>query len=123
MKIIEITEKQIEEAKKLYEFDELNNSITKGKSNIFGALGEIIVRDYFIENKFKVNFTSTYDYDMIINNYKVDVKTKKTTVKPKVNYNCSISNSNIKQKTDYYFFVRITEDLKTGYLLGYILKK
>jgi hypothetical protein len=36
-----ISEEQIARAKKLYSFDELNNSITKGKGNLFGAIGEI----------------------------------------------------------------------------------
>jgi hypothetical protein len=43
--IIEISKEQIERAKKLYPFKELKGSITKGKSNIYGALGEIIIYD------------------------------------------------------------------------------
>ena len=118
---ISISNEQIERAKSLYPFDCLNNSITKGKSNLFGALGEVIVYDYF-KGKKTIDFTSTYDYDMIIDKHKVDIKTKKTTVVPKEYYLCSISASNIKQNCDYYFFVRIKEDFKTGYLLGYINK-
>lgn len=45
MEIIEISEDQIDRAKKLYQFNELKGSITKGKSNIYGALGEIIIYD------------------------------------------------------------------------------
>jgi len=45
MKVIEISEDQINRAKKLYPFKELKGSITKGKSNIYGALGEIIIYD------------------------------------------------------------------------------
>jgi len=119
MIIIKITEEQIDRAKKLYLFDELKGSITKGKSNIYGSLGEIIIYDLSKKNKLNVNFNSTYDYDLIIENYKIDVKTKRTTVIPKPNYLCSISAFNTRQKCDFYFFLRIHENLKECYLLGY----
>jgi len=119
MKIIKITKNQIDRAKKLYPFKDLKGSITKGKSNIYGALGEIIIYDINKKNGLNVDFNSTYDYDLIIENYKVDVKTKRTTVIPKPNYLCSISSFNIKQKCDFYFFLRINENLKDCYLLGY----
>ena len=119
MLIVEITQEQIERAKKLYPFNELRGSITNGKSNLYGALGEIIVHDLCKGNGLNVDFNSTYDYDLIIDGYKVDVKTKRTTVKPKDNYLCSISSFNTKQKCNFYFFVRINENLKQGYLLGY----
>jgi len=117
---ISINEEQIKRAEKLYPFKELDGSITGGKSNIYGALGEIIVYDYFSD---KAEFKSTYDYDLIIDGYKVDVKTKRSTTTPKPYYLCSIFNYNTKQKCDYYFFTRVKEDLSEGYLLGYIDKK
>jgi hypothetical protein len=120
--IINISEEQIKEAYNLYSFNELNGSITKGKSNFFGALGEIIIRDYFLSLNYKVEMVNDYNYDLIINNKKIDVKTKRTTTIPEENFNCSISSFNIKQKTEYYFFVRITEDSKTGFILGYLSK-
>tara|TARA_R110000868_G_scaffold282190_1_gene542406 strand:+ start:224 stop:709 length:486 start_codon:yes stop_codon:yes gene_type:complete len=119
MKIIKISKEQIERAKKLYPFKELKGSITKGKSNIYGALGEVIIYDINKKNGLNVDFNSTYDYDLIIENYKVDVKTKRTTVIPKPNYLCSISAFNTRQKCDFYFFLRINENLKECYLLGY----
>ena len=94
MKIIKISLEQIERAKKLYLFTELKGSITKGKSNIYGAIGEIIIYDIYKNNGLNVDFNSTYDYDLIIENYKVDVKTKRTTVVPMPNYLCSISAFN-----------------------------
>ena len=119
MNRIEISKEQIERAEKLYPFKELKGSITKGKSNIYGALGEIIIYDINKEKGLNVDFNSTYDYDLIIDGYKVDVKTKRTTVKPKPDYLCSISSFNTKQKCDFYFFLRIKENLKECYLLGY----
>jgi len=123
MKIIKIKEEQIKRAKKLYPFNELKGSITKGRSNIYGALGEIIIYDLSKKKGFNVNFKSNYDYDLIIEGYKVDVKTKRTTVIPKPEYLCSISSFNTKQKCDIYFFLRINENLNYCYLLGYKRKK
>lgn len=123
MKKIKINKEQIERAKKLYEFGRLKGSITKGKSNIYGALGEIAVFDYFKSKKLRLDFNSTYDYDLIINGYKVDVKTKRTTVVPKDHYLCSVAAFNTKQKCDFYFFVRINENMKDCYMLGYKKKK
>lgn len=119
MKLVEINKNQIERANNLYNFNKLNGSITKGKSNIYGALGEIIVYDLFVKNNYKVIFKSNYDYDMIINGHKIDVKTKKTNFIPKMNYLCSISSFNTKQECDYYFFVRINQNFKEAYVLGY----
>lgn len=119
MLTIKITNEQIERAKKLYPFDELKGSIMKGSSNIFGALGEILIYDKY-KDMFDVEFKSTYDYDLTIDGYRVDVKTKRTTVCPKEYYLCSITHS--KQDCDFYFFVRILTDLSIGYLLGYISK-
>ncbi len=119
MKTVQILNEQIERAKRLYRFTQLKGSITKGQSNIYGALGEIIIYDIYKNKGLNVDFNSTYDYDLIIEGYKIDVKTKRTTVNPMPNYLCSISAFNIKQKCDYYFFLRINENLNYCYLLGY----
>jgi hypothetical protein len=71
MKEINISEEQIERAKKLYSFGELKGSITKGKSNLFGAIGEIVIFDIYTAKGYKVDFNSTFDYDLIIDNYKI----------------------------------------------------
>ena len=118
---LQITPQQISRAENLYSFDNLRGSITKGNSNLYGALGEIVVMDYFEEKD--VLAEATYDYDLIIDGYKVDVKTKKTTVTPKPEYLCSISAFNTKQKCDYYFFIRVDLPRKKAFLLGYIEKE
>ena len=117
MVTIKITDEQRDRAKKLYPFDKLKNSITEGSSNIFGALGEILIYDQY-KDMFNVDFQSTYEYDMLIEGYRVDVKAKRTTVVPKENYLCSITK--YKQDCDFYFFVRISTDQRIGYLLGYM---
>lgn len=125
MIVLLVSDKQIKEAESRYSFGSLNGSITNGESNIYGALGEIVVRDYYlnINNRLvKVIDKPTYDYDLIINSKTTDIKTKQTTVTPRPFYNVSISNFNTKQNCDYYYFVRILKDKGTAYLLGYIEK-
>ena len=118
-----VTNNQIARAKDLYKFGELNGSITKGKSNLYGAVGEIIVFDMFQKNGSNIEFTSTYDYDMIVDGIKIDVKTKRTTVTPKPHYLCSISNFNTKQECDVYIFVRVLDNFGTAFILGGMTKK
>ena len=119
---IDTTEKQITAAETLYPFAALRGSISKGYSNKYGALGEIVVNDYFKKIR-EVDFTSTYDYDMIIDGKKVDVKAKQCNTTPLPEYLCSISSFNTKQKCDFYFFCRVKKDFSKCYILGYISKK
>tara|TARA_R110002074_G_scaffold172982_1_gene335647 strand:+ start:1178 stop:1672 length:495 start_codon:yes stop_codon:yes gene_type:complete len=123
MELIKISKEQIERAKKLYPFQELRGSITKGKGNLIGAVGEIIVFDLFTSKGYKVEFNSTYDYDLIIDELKVDVKSKGTNYKPVNSFNCSIPAAQKKQKCHYYFFTYITYDYKNCYLAGYKSKE
>ena len=120
MVTLHTTFEQRERAKSLYPFEELNGSIMKGKSNIYGAMGEVLVHDFFGSERAEIKAEA--DYDLIIDGYRVDVKTKRTTVVPKPNYYCSISTWNTGQMCDMYFFVRVKEDLSEGYLLGYLGK-
>lgn len=119
MIIIDITTEQIQLAeKKAKELGELNNSITKGLGNIIGFLGEIIFAEYF-----NGTLANTYDYDVIVNDYKIDVKSKKTNYPPQENYLATVADFNTKQNCDYYYFVRIDLVNKKGYLLGGLSKK
>lgn len=119
---VEVSPQQLNEASMLYHFHELDGSITQGRSNIFGAIGEVVVADYYSDFK-EVDRKSTFDYDLIIDGLKVDVKTKRTTVVPKPHYLCSISDWNTHQKCDGYYFCRVTEDLSAAFLLGYKSKE
>ena len=120
IKTIKVSEHQINRAKELYPFNDLNGSITNGSSNIYGALGEILVCDEYngIQKK-------TFDYDILINNYKIDVKSKKISndLIPTFNWNATISNFNTRQKCDYYCFVYVCENLKIGFIAGFIGKE
>jgi hypothetical protein len=116
MKEIKITKEMIDYAiKESNKMGSLKNSITSGDGNIVGFLGELIATQNIggmIDN--------TYDYDILLDDFQttVDVKTKKTTVKPLDHYECSVAEYNIKQKCDYYCFVRIKTDLSVGWYLG-----
>jgi len=120
MQLVIVSEEMLNNAKiKAAEMGKLNNSILKGEGNIIGFIGEELAQKVIggrIQN--------SYDYDIILTSGKtVDVKTKKTTVTPKDNYDCSVASYNTKQKCDYYCFVRVKEDLSCGWVLGVYDKK
>lgn len=113
------TPSQISEAHKLFDFNKLNNSITEGDGNVSGALGEIVVRDVYNGKQ-----ANTYDYDIILKDKKVDVKTKRFSKKftPNKNWTFSVADYNTTQKCDYYCFVGVSYDLSTVYIFGFIKK-
>lgn len=117
---IDITKDHIAEAKKLYEFGILNNSITEGEGNKAGALGEVVARN-FLNAKQK----NTFDYDIVLNNKKIDVKTKRYEPQftPNLGWNLNIPDFNIDQKCDYYLFIGMSGNYKVAYFYGYIEKE
>lgn len=122
MIVVDITSVDLENAEKLYSFHCLNNSVMEGKSNIYGAIGELALEKYLKSKNRVVDFKSTFDYDMIVSGKKIDVKTKRTTVVPKDDYLCSVAAFNTKQRCDYYVFTRVSEKKDVAYILGYISK-
>lgn len=99
--------------KKAKEMGTLKNSITEGKGNVYGFLGEILVSS-LIEGRNK----NTFDFDIIKNETTIDVKTKTCTSEPKDHYYCSVAAFNTKQQCDIYVFVRIMEDFSSAWILG-----
>jgi len=119
MKHIKILKEDIELARKMSDnMGVLNNSITKGQGNIIGFLGEIIVAQYL-----DITLNNTYDYDLIYNDKKIDVKSKKVSSPPRDYYECSVAALNTKQKCDLYVFTRIKNDLSEGWILGCLEKE
>lgn len=106
--------------KKSKDMGVLKRSYLSGEGNITGFLGEIISSNILnakIANEEKVN----YNYDLVIpaTGVTIDVKTKKTKVKPLPHYECGVMDYNAKtQKCDYYAFVRIRSDYKVAWFLG-----
>ena len=116
---IKITAEQIERAENLYPFDNLKDSIMKGSSDIYGALGEIIVYDHFKKVGNNVDYNGNYDYDMVINSKKIEVKTKKVARLNTEFVLASVSAHNTRQECDFYFFCQVSSDKSKGWLLGY----
>jgi hypothetical protein len=121
----EITEDQRRRARELYSFKALKGSITKGSNNIFGALGEILILDHYIKLGVKIEHAQHYDYDFLIGGRKVDVKSKKHLKGrlPREDWRVNIPAYNTKQRTEFYFWVHICEELKEAFLIGYIKKE
>ena len=112
---IDITKDMIEQCKaKAQDIGRLKNSITKGQGNLAGIVGEYIVHKYLKDSEWQ----NTYDYDLIENNKKIDVKTKRCSSKPRDNYDCSVAETSLHQGCDEYIFVRILNDLSKAWILG-----
>ena len=99
----------------------LRNSITKGKSNVWGMLGEQIVAKYT-----GATLANTYQYDLLsLDGKRLEVKTKKTTLTtpPKPHFECSVCEHNSTQECDYYVFVRVSTNSNKAWICGQIEKK
>ena len=122
MRKIYITQKQIVEAEKLYNFKVLNNSITNGESRMHGAMGEIMAIEFLRSRGKDVKYVGCYDYDIEINGKKIDVKTIRTDKEPTDDFNANISAFNTTQKTDFYLWCSVSVDMTYGYVIGYLEK-
>jgi len=101
----------------------LKTSITGGEGNLAGFIGEGLVHQYLLDNGGIVSWENTYEYDMILNGeIRIDVKSKRTSVKPKLNYECSVKDGK-RQDCDIYVFTRVKNDFSVGWLLGYMPAK
>ena len=96
----------------------LQGSITGGTSNIVGAIGEVIVADIIGATE-----ANTFNYDLVKDGNRIDVKTKRCNTKPQPNYDCSVASHGTKQDCDSYVFVRILTDLSKAWILGSISKQ
>ena len=61
--------------------------------------------------------------DLIFDDKKIDVKSKRVTSAPRDYYECSVAALNTRQKCDVYMFTRIKSDLSEGWILGYLDKE
>ena len=120
--LVPITKRMYFSAKqKSLEMGELNNSIMKGKRNIIGFLGEELIIRYFSKAKAQ----NTYDYDIILGNLLADIKSKQTSVEPRLNFDVSVPAFNTRQKTDAYIFCRIFKKdwrYPQGWIIGWMFK-
>jgi hypothetical protein len=121
-KKIHIRPEQIEEAKRLYDFKNLKNSITNGKSQLHGALGELLAMEVLDLRDNHVEYVGHFDYDLICNGKRIDVKTIQTDKEPNDDFNANISAFNHTQQTDYYLWCSVSVDMTYGYVIGYLDK-
>ena len=118
-----ITPEQLEKAKHRNTFGILKNSLRKGEGTYLGSVGEVVLIDYYKNKEVKIKDKQNFDYDFIINDYKIDVKTQSIKYKPKPNFTCHIPNFNIKQDCDFYAFMFINLETNDAYCEGMIRKK
>jgi len=95
----------------------LKNSIRQGEGSLVAYIGEEVAK-----NVLNGEIKDTYDYDIVYQNMKVDVKTKERTVAPKPYYECSVADFNTKQDCDEYAFVSVLNTLREAWYLGKISK-
>ena len=95
----------------------LQGSITGSMSNVVGAIGEVVVEDYTGGTE-----ANSKDFDLMVGNRRVDVKTKRCNTTPSPKYDCSVAAHGTKQDCDSYVFVRILTDHSKAWILGEIAK-
>jgi len=78
------------------------NSITRGDGNFAGRFGELVLAKHL-----GVEVEDHKDYDLIYNDSKVEVKTKRRATKPKPNYTVNIASTSRHQKPDSYAFLSL----------------
>ena len=120
---VTITPTMLQEAQERFNFGVLNGSITRGEGNLAGALGEVASIHYLQSKGYRVEDTSTYDYDIIVNGHKVDVKTKRQRHAPLPHNRVTVSSWNTKQQCDFYFFATALYNHSYVYLNGYYQKE
>jgi len=103
-------------AKKAQQLGTIKNSITGGAGNVAGYLSEIALSEHLgCSNVSCDPGEYKYDFDLLKNGKKIEVKTKRRTVDPELHYEVSIAEASKHQQTDFYAFISITFSKKTGF--------
>ena len=123
MEEIKIQKEWITEAKKRsLDLGRLKNSIEKGRGNVAGFLGEIATLYLLGKDPFCTEY-NTFDYDLMVGDKTVEVKTKRCQSKPRNYYECSVASTSIHQRCTHYVFTRIDNDYKFCWVLGWMTKE
>jgi len=93
-----------------HDLGKINNSITKGKGNVAGRLGELAFASYV-----GATVEDEKDFDLILEGEKIEVKTKRRTVAPKGGYEVSVASTSLHQNPDRYVFISIQFNRKVGF--------
>ena len=78
-----------------------------------GYMGQILFAEHV-----KGDDVDEFNFDVVKNGIRYEVKSKNCTSKPRENYICSVANANAEQKCDYYVFVRVLKDFSKAWILG-----
>lgn len=97
------------------EMGTVDGSLEGIESNRIGFLGEFA----FLET---IGGTRdhTYEYDIMYDDMKVEVKTKMRSVDPLPHYQADIFARNTDQDCDIYYFVSINSETETVWMCGYL---
>ena len=98
----------------------LSQNKTGSRAGYIGALGEIVVADYLGTTPH--NDKEIYNYDMLWNGQRVEVKTMNLYNPPKNTTDCC-TTTYYDQKCDMYFFVGLLHDKSKAWIEGYIYSK
>ena len=92
----------------------INNSILKGAGNLAGYLGEEALAPYVDAEIVSNNRgLDKYNYDLLVQAQRVEVKTKRRTVAPRPNYDVSVAETSSHQRPDIYAFISLEFDRVT----------
>jgi hypothetical protein len=94
------------------------HSMMKGERNVEGVLGELAALVYL---PFATP-TDNYDNDLRIGKLTIDVKTKRLTNRPRLQYDCSIYGYNPNQDCHLYLFAGVNPEHTMVWLSGFLAK-
>jgi len=115
-----ITQDKVNRARELYSFGKLKNSIREGEGNEIGALGEILVLDHYTNKGRNVVHEQDFDFDLLIEGFKIEVKTQEQRSIPSPVYTCHVPDYNPNQQCDFYCFVHVHPSFTKGWIVGMI---
>lgn len=129
---IGFTEAMIQSAvKRALGLGRLNNSVTEGAGNVAGYIGEDAVARHLGANR-----DDQYSHDLLMyDGRRIEVKTKRRSVKPLPYYEVTVGESSRHQNPDVYAFVslhfgqllikpiRTYDELKVIWLCGFISRE
>ena len=120
MKEVDISDDLIKIArKKSKKLGVVQKSITHGEGNVAGFIGE-----HLAQSVYGGEMINTFKYDLVLpDGRRIDVKTKRTGVKPKTDYDCTVTDFQIDYDCDGYIFVRVLRNYEKGWVLGSISKE
>ncbi len=108
MEPIKFTQKMIDQALQwANDLGGIKNSITKGRGNLAGRLGEIALADHL-----SVDVQDHREYDLVYKGRSIEVKTKRRTVAPRGFYEVSVAKTSKHQHPDLYAFISMEFDRK-----------